>query len=86
MADANAVPPTGVEGVDANAKFVPVEMVKNTFLGIGSTAIGNLKYKTQYGLFVKMQTSNKAALFDFRDAYDFALSELHGPDFKKDAA
>ena len=85
-ADTNAVPPTGVEGIGANDKHVPVEMAKSTFWGIGSMAIGNLKYKTQYGLLVKMQQSEKVALLDFRDAYDFALSELHGPDVKKDAA
>jgi methylene-tetrahydromethanopterin dehydrogenase len=85
-ADTNAVPPTGIEGVDANDKFKPVEMAKSTFWGIGSLAIGNLKYKTQYGLFVKMQQSEKAALLDFKEAYEFAKSELHGADEKKDAA
>ena len=47
-ADTNAVPPTGIEEVEANDKFKPVEMAKSTFWGIGSLAIGNLKYKTQY--------------------------------------
>ncbi len=85
-ADTNAVPPTGIEGIDANDKFKSVEMAKSTFWGIGSLAIGNLKYKTQYGMFVKMQQSEKAALLDFKDAYEFAISELHGSDVKKDAA
>ena len=87
-ADTNAVPPTGIEGVEANDKYKPVEMKRSTFWGIGSLAIGNLKYKTQYGLFVKMQQSEKAALLDFRDAYNFALSELHGsqPVKQEDAA
>jgi methylene-tetrahydromethanopterin dehydrogenase len=86
VADTNAVPPTGVEFVDANDKFTPVEMSKSTFWGIGSLAIGNLKYKTQYGLFVKMQQSEKAALLDFKEAYEFAKSELHSSDAKQDAA
>ncbi|MBL1141527.1 MAG: methylenetetrahydromethanopterin dehydrogenase [Proteobacteria bacterium] len=85
-ADTNAVPPTGIEGVEANDKFKPVEMAKSTFLSIGSLAIGNLKYKTQYGLFVKMQQSEKAALLDFKEAYQFAISELRSSDAKKDAA
>jgi len=85
-ADTNAVPPTGVEYINANDKFTSVEMPKNTFLSIGPLAIGNLKYKAQYGLFLKMQQSDKAALFDFRDAYDFTLSELHSSDMKKNAA
>jgi methylene-tetrahydromethanopterin dehydrogenase len=85
-ADTNAVPPTGIEGVEANDKFKPVEMARSTFWGIGSLAIGNLKYKTQYGLLVKMQQSEKAALLDFKEAYEFAVSELLGSDVKKDAA
>ncbi len=86
VADTNAVPPTGIEGIQANDQFKQVEMAKSTFLGIGSLAIGNLKYKTQYGLFVKMQQSEKVSFLDFRDAYDFAISELHKSDLKKDAA
>ncbi len=85
-ADTNAVPPTGIEGVDANDKYKPVEMAKSTFLGIGSMAIGNLKYKTQFGLFVKMQQSEKVSLLDFKDAYAFATAELNSTEQKKNAA
>ncbi len=85
-ADTNAVPPTGVESIDANDKFEPVEMAKSTFLSIGSMSIGNLKYKTQYGMFVKMQQSDKVALLDFKEAYEFAVSELHHSDVKENAA
>jgi methylene-tetrahydromethanopterin dehydrogenase len=85
-ADTNAVPPAGIEYINSNDKFTSIETSKNKFLGIGPLAIGNLKYKVQYGLFLKMQQSDKAALFDFRDAYDFTLSELHSFDMKKNAA
>lgn len=85
-ADTNAVPPTGIESVEANDRNKPVEMAKSKFWGIGSLAIGNLKYKTQYGLFVQIQQSEKAASLDFREAYNFASSELHSSDAKKDAA
>ncbi len=85
-ADTNAVPPTGVESIDANDKFEPVEMAKSTFWSIGSMSIGNLKYKTQYGMFVKMQQSKKVALLDFKEAYEFAVSELHHSDVKENAA
>ena len=85
-ADTNAVPPSGIEDVEANNKFQPVEMAKSTFWGIGSLAIGNLKYKTQYGLLVKIQKSEKAAMLDFKEAYEFAKSELHSTEDKKDAA
>ena len=86
VADTNAVPPTGVEGIDANDKFTPIEMGKASFWGIGSMAIGNLKYKTQYGMLLKMQQSEKAALLDFKECFEFATSELHSSDLKKDAA
>jgi len=85
-ADTNAVPPSGIEDVNAHDRFKPIEMAKSTFLGIGSLAIGNLKYKTQYGLFVKMQQSEKASFLDFRDAYDFAVVELNSTNLKKNAA
>ena len=69
-----------------NDRFKPVEMSKSTFWAIGSLAIGNLKYKTQYGLFLKIQHSEKAALLDFKEAYEFAKSELHSTDDNQDAA
>lgn len=85
-ADTNAVPPTGIENVEANDLGKLVEIPENTFWSIGPMAIGNLKYKTQFGLFVKMQQSEKSALLDFRDAYDFAISELYKLETKKNAA
>ncbi len=76
-ADTNAVPPSGIEDIEANDKLKPINLAKCSFLGIGSLAIGNLKYKTQFGLLENMQKSDKAALLDFRDAYDFAVSVLN---------
>lgn len=75
-ADTNAVPPSGVEGVGVNDKAIPVTVGKSSFLSIGPLAIGNLKYKTQFGLYRSIQTSTKAALIDFPEAYAFALEEL----------
>lgn len=75
-ADTNAVPPSGVEGVGVNDKAIPVTVGKTSFLSIGPLAIGNLKYKTQFGLYRSIQTSTKAALIDFPEAYAFALEEL----------
>lgn len=75
-ADTNAVPPSGVEGIESQDNGVAVETEAGTFQGIGPLAIGNLKYKTQYGLFEQMQTSKKASMIDFEDAYNFAKSLL----------
>ncbi len=76
VADTNAVPPSGVMGVNLNDKGAIVEYTHGTFRSIGPLAIGNLKYKTQFGLFEEIQKASTAALFDFPEAYAFALSVL----------
>ncbi|MGZ4996891.1 MAG: NAD(P)-dependent methylenetetrahydromethanopterin dehydrogenase [Methylobacter sp.] len=76
VADTNAVPPSGVIGVGLHDMGAPVEYAHGTFRSIGPLAIGNLKYKVQYGLFEQIQKSSKAALIDFPEAYAFALSLL----------
>jgi methylene-tetrahydromethanopterin dehydrogenase len=46
-------------------------------LGIGPLAIGNIKYKTEFGLFKKLIEAAKPVCFDFRDAFALAR-ELNG--------
>lgn len=75
VADVNAVPPTGVEGLDMMANGT--ELNANGTLGIGPLAIGNIKYKTEFGLFQKMIQAAKPVCFDFRDAFVLAR-ELNG--------
>jgi len=75
-ADTNAVPPSGVEGVGLQDQAVLAESSTGAFHSIGPLAIGNLKYRTQFGLFERIQTSEEVALIDFTDAYDHALSLL----------
>jgi methylene-tetrahydromethanopterin dehydrogenase len=76
VADTNAVPPSGVLGVGLHDLGAEVEYVHGSFRSIGPLAIGNLKYKTQFGLFEEIQKSSKAALIDFPEAYTFAQSLL----------
>jgi methylene-tetrahydromethanopterin dehydrogenase len=68
-ADVNAVPPAGIEGLDLMANGV--ELAGGS-LGIGPLAIGNVKYKTESGLFYRMVTASKALSLDFRDAFSLA--------------
>jgi methylene-tetrahydromethanopterin dehydrogenase len=68
-ADVNAVPPSGIEGLDRMANGV--ELAGGVF-GIGSLAIGNVKYKTESELFHRMATSSRAISLDFRDAFTLA--------------
>ncbi len=74
VADTNAVPPSGVIGVDMQDLNTPIEYAGGTFSGIGPLAIGNIKSQTELGLFKYVQESEKAALIDFPEAYDFSLS------------
>jgi methylene-tetrahydromethanopterin dehydrogenase len=76
VADTNAVPPSGVMGVGLHDLGTAVEFAHGSFRSIGPLAIGNLKYKTQFGLFEEIQKANKAALIDFPEAYAYALSLL----------
>lgn len=69
-ADVNAVPPPGVEGLDMEANAS--ELTPNGALGLGPLTVGNIKYKTESGLFQKMIAAAKPVLFDFRDAFALA--------------
>jgi methylene-tetrahydromethanopterin dehydrogenase len=69
-ADVNAVPPAGIEGVGAQDDGVAL---KGTgAVGIGSLAIGGVKYKVQSGLFRRMIEAEKPLFLDFRDAFALA--------------
>jgi methylene-tetrahydromethanopterin dehydrogenase len=75
VADVNAVPPTGVEGLEMGADGA--ELNSHGTLGIGPLAIGNIKYKTEFGLFKQMIEATKPVCFDFRNAFTLA-HELSG--------
>lgn len=69
-ADVNAVAPTGIEGMEAHMDGIPLP--GSSALGIGPLAIGDVKYKTQAGLFARMLTTDKPVELDFRHAFEFA--------------
>jgi methylene-tetrahydromethanopterin dehydrogenase len=68
-ADVNAVPPAGIEGLEL---FANGAELAGGVLGVGPLAIGDVKYKTEAGLFQRMATSTKALSLDFRDAFVLA--------------
>jgi methylene-tetrahydromethanopterin dehydrogenase len=74
-ADVNAVPPPGIEGLEVQANGS--EITPGGALGLGPLAIGNIKYKTEFGLFQKMISATKPVDFDFRGAFALAR-ELNG--------
>ena len=69
VADVNAVPPTGVEGLEVSADGAALP---GKAVGIGALAIGQTKYATEAGLFRRMIESNKPVTLDFRDAFALA--------------
>ncbi len=69
LADVNAVPPSGIEGVEATDKDASVNTGAGSASGIGALAIGNIKYKVQSGLLKQMQSADSAQVLDFPDAF-----------------
>jgi methylene-tetrahydromethanopterin dehydrogenase len=69
-ADVNAVPPSGIEGVDVMADGSPLGF--GQALGLGALAIGRTKYQVESGLFRQMIAAEKPVQFDFRDAFALA--------------
>ena len=70
VSDVNAVPPPGIEGLEANSDE---EKIKNTnVLGIGALAVGQIKAQVQHKLLKLMCDSDKPVILDFREAYKIA--------------
>ena len=75
VADVNAVPPTGAEGVDVMADGVTIDYKgagNNNACGIGALAIGNVKYSTQHNLLKQMLEPDKKHYLDFLSAFEMA--------------
>lgn len=70
VADVNAVPPAGIEGLGAQDDAVPLKGAEG--VGIGPLAIGGVKYKVEAGLFRRMIETDKPLFLDFRDAFALA--------------
>lgn len=70
VADVNAVPPPGVEGMEL---FMNGEKLPDCdAMGVGPLAIGDIKYKAESGLFKQMINASEAQHLDFRDAFTLA--------------
>lgn len=71
-ADVNAVPPSGIEGVDANDMGKPLAFTPKKAAGIGALAIGNIKYKVHHRLFEMMKEADKPLFLDHEQAFTVA--------------
>lgn len=70
-ADVNAVPPSGIEGVDAKSDAMPIQGA-DWALGLGALAIGSRKYNLQKQMFQMMLDSESSVSLDFLSAYEVA--------------
>ncbi len=74
VADVNAVPPTGAEGVGVMADGALIEGTKA--YGLGALAIGNIKYQVQQNLFKKMLEGQAHVYLDFLSAFELARKDF----------
>ncbi|MGR9101090.1 MAG: NADP-dependent methylenetetrahydromethanopterin/methylenetetrahydrofolate dehydrogenase [Gammaproteobacteria bacterium] len=71
-ADVNAVPPSGIAGLDAFHDGTPIEGSNSGAVGIGALAIGNVKYQAQNQLLTQMISSDKPVYLHFEHAFEVA--------------
>lgn len=71
-ADVNAVPPSGIAGLDAFHRGNPIEGSLSGAVGVGALAIGNIKYKTQSALLARMRETDHPVYLSFDDAFELA--------------
>ena len=71
-ADVNAVPPSGIAGLDAHHQGTPIPGSNSGAAGIGALAIGNIKYKTQSDLLARMRQADKPIYLSFDEAFALA--------------
>ena len=72
VADVNAVPPTGIEGLKPSKKCKPI---LGNILGIGALAIGNLKNQVEMEL-IKSALEAPKGFFELEKAYECARKIL----------
>lgn len=72
VADINAIPPLGVEGLESNANGV--EILENVF-GVGALVIGKLKNNVEAEL-IKRAVEEPKGIFDYKIAYEIAKKSV----------
>ncbi|MBC6444884.1 MAG: methylenetetrahydromethanopterin dehydrogenase [Alphaproteobacteria bacterium GM202ARS2] len=75
IADANAVPPAGIEGAGLSDDDTKTEYGAYS---IGPLTSGDVKVKTQYAMFQRMCQSTEPLYLDFQHAADIARSLVSG--------
>jgi methylene-tetrahydromethanopterin dehydrogenase len=68
--DVNAVPPSGIEGLDAFANATALEGTPG--VGFGALAVGNVKFKTEHGLLASMRDAETRVYAGIDEAFEAA--------------
>lgn len=76
-ADVNAVPPSGIFGLDVMSDMTPLGDISSKIIGIGALAIGNVKYQTQHTLLKQMKETEKPVYYHYEDAFKAAQAYVH---------
>ncbi len=71
-ADVNAVPPSGIAGMEPFDNGKPLAGSSSGAIGVGALAVGNVKYHSQNRLLKKMIETDKPVYLNFEDAFDVA--------------
>jgi len=71
-ADANAVPPSGIEGLEARDSGKVLADTPAKALGIGALAVGDVKFKLHQRLFEMMKQAREALFIDHAQAFAIA--------------
>ena len=74
VADVNAVPPAGIEGVGVSDDGVKIGDTGP--LGIGALAVGNIKYQVERAMFERMRDADKPQYLDFTHAFQEARDRV----------
>ena len=68
--DVNAVPPAGLEGLDAFANGTPIEGTQG--VGFGALAVGNVKFRTEHELLASMRDAAPRRYIGVDEAFEAA--------------
>lgn len=70
--DANAVPPTGIEGIRAKDNGIELLTAAGHTRGIGALAVGDIKYRVHTGLLTRMYKSPEPIYLAYQEAFELA--------------
>jgi methylene-tetrahydromethanopterin dehydrogenase len=74
--DVNAVPPAGLEGLDAFANGTPIEGTGG--VGFGALAVGNVKFRTEHELLASMRDAEPRRFIGVDEAFAAARQHAAG--------